>query len=200
MHEMYRTPESDILCQGDILDFEKLKPALVGHQDYVANQKHYVGFCVITQTCDLVRHRGVPFINIAVIRKLTDTFSKADVHSNKKHDATADLLHKIIDHNENKRGYFFLHPEPSAGITVECIVDLRVIISLYEEKHFEQIRTARTGALSEVYANKLGWMAGNLFSRVPTKDWDELGMKEPAKDHIKQLIETISNIEDTKLP
>jgi hypothetical protein len=200
MHEMYRTLESDILCQGDILDFEKLKPALKGHQDFVADQKHYVGFSVITQTCDLTEHRCVPFINIAVIRKLTETFSEIDLASKNKTRVTEDLLHKIIDHNENKRGYFFLHPEPLAGITEDCVVDLRVILSLYGKMHYKEVLDARVGSLSGVYANKLGWMAGHLFSRVPTKDWNELENEEPAKDHIQQLIGVISKNPEPKLP
>jgi hypothetical protein len=38
MHEMYRSPVGKNLRQGDILDFVMLKPALWGHQDFVARQ------------------------------------------------------------------------------------------------------------------------------------------------------------------
>src|SRR4051812_45139674 len=78
MHEMYKTPDPSSLNQGDIIDFELLKPALKGHQEYIADRKHFVGFCVLTQTCDLVQNPRVAFINLAVIRRVRETFSAKD--------------------------------------------------------------------------------------------------------------------------
>jgi hypothetical protein len=200
MHEMYKTPDASCLCQGDLIDFERVKPALEGHQDYIAQQKHFLGFCVLTQTCDLVQSPRVAFINLAVIRRLVDTFYDADVRTSRDRDRTAELIRQIINHLENKRGYFYLHREPLAGINEECVVDLRVMICLYTPLHYDQIFGARMGALSDVYANKLGWMAGHLFSRVPTKDWDELGMAEPSKARVNSWIEVFKDISKPELP
>jgi hypothetical protein len=205
MHPMYKKPEGPNLWQGDILDFVKLKPALEGHQDYIAQQKHFLGFCVITQTCDLIRDPAnkrdcASFINLAVIRRLLDPFCANDVRSNSVRDRTSELLRDIIKHNENKRGYFFLPSEPSAGIAEDSVVDLRVMVSLYAEFHYEQMLSARIGALNDVYANKLGWMVGQLFSRVPAPDWDEWGLGETAKKRVERFIDNIRERPEARLP
>ena len=80
MHPLYeRRQASADLCQGDLIQKDSLieTGALKGHQDYIAHREDFWGFSVITQTCDLVRDRRdrcVDFINLAVIRKITDVF------------------------------------------------------------------------------------------------------------------------------
>src|ERR1035438_7453718 len=73
MHPVYRVlkdSKSD-LCQGDIIDADRLKPALKGHQDYMAQRPDFRSFCVMTQTCDLVlNQKPAEYITLAVIRLL----------------------------------------------------------------------------------------------------------------------------------
>ena len=49
---------------------------------------------------------------------------------------------------------------------------LRVTFSL-RRQHYEVLTRARSGRLKSEYASKLGWLSGNLFSRVATPDWDD---------------------------
>jgi hypothetical protein len=169
MHRMYIPAEGDSLRQGDIIDREGLLPALRGHQDYIAWRKDFVGFCVVTQTCDLIADRSVEFIHLSVIRDLLRVFAVADTRPAAK-DRMRRLLRDVLGQEYNKRGFFYLHAESSAGIGETCVVDLRTMFCLHEQ-HYKEIRSARKLSMNDAVANKLGWMAGQLFSRVPTPDW-----------------------------
>jgi hypothetical protein len=214
MHPMYKIPEKGELnlLQGDIIGREELlkSGALTGHQDYIASRDDFSGFCVVTQSCDLVQneeeHRAsTEFICLAVVRKLVDVFSPSDLNGELKGE-TKRVLSSAINHNWNKRAYFYLYPEPSAGIAEDSVVDLRVMFSLYAPLHYKQIRDARRISLQDVYACMLGWMAGYLFSRIATPDWDDLRKRpdnrlENAKSS-KQYVEHLSamiNSSGTKL-
>jgi len=169
MHSMYRRlkgHEKLHLWQGDVIGRHRLikEGALTGHQDYLAARSDFPAFCVITQTCDLMANRRVDFITLAVIRDLKNIFSAYDATGNRKN-GTKSLLDKIINHRENK-GFFYLHVNPPLVGDGGAVVDLRTSFALHK-KHYQQILRARTLSLVEAFANKLGWMAGNLLSRIP---------------------------------
>jgi hypothetical protein len=215
---MYKDPrklpprERKWLRQGDIIERDRLiqSGALSGHQEYIKqNPEFFCGFCVLTQTCDLVRETEqdvvgtnrkprtpVEFIALAMIRRLVDVFNETDARGDARHD-TRSLLKTIVNHNYNKRAYFFLHQDPVAGIGEDWIVDLRTCFSLVSEYHYDQIREARLVCLDDVYANKLGWMAGHIFSRVATKEWQDLEMEFEMKtesDYISSVLDRISKV------
>jgi hypothetical protein len=50
---------------------------------------------------------------------------------------------------------------------------LRVAISVKSFEHYESLIKARVGRLSKEFQPKLGWMVGNLYSRVGVRDWKE---------------------------
>jgi hypothetical protein len=52
------------------------------------------------------------------------------------------------------------------------VVLLRVSIALRRE-HYQMLQQCRCGRLGAEYAAKLGWLTGNLYSRVATPDWEE---------------------------
>lgn len=188
MHPMYRRlkpNEKSHLWQGDLIHREMLVKtgALAGHQDYMAARSDFPAFCVITQTCDLMPKRRVDFITLAVVRKLKSIFSQSDATGDRKN-STYSLLEKIINHRENK-GFFYLHPIPPLIIENGAVVDLRTSFALHSRQHYEQIRGCRKASLAEVFAHKLGWMAGYLFSRVPNKEWDQFEPSNESKEFVK---------------
>jgi hypothetical protein len=198
MHPMYKKQDGTDLWQGDIIDREALvrHGALRGHQDYIESRGDFVAFCVVTQTCDLVRERDrcVDFICLAVIRRLVDVFS-AEAATGGRRSKTRSSLEKIINHRENKEGYFYLHAEPGVIDADGAVVDLRTTFSLYAKKHYDQIYRSRVLSLDDVYANKLGWMAGHLFSRVPNLEWDDLKQEggETAEQYVGRMLDEIKN-------
>ena len=108
MHPMYQMPQvkGPELYQGDIIDRKELirQDALRGHQDYMASRDDFSGFCVLTQSCDLVRNRCADFITLAVIRRIADVFD-----ASAKDSSTKERLLRLINHSEDKLGYFYLH-------------------------------------------------------------------------------------------
>jgi Domain of unknown function (DUF4926) len=173
------------LRQGDILDRGRLirQGTLRGHQDYIATRTDFLGFCVVTQTCDLVYNRCIDFIHLAVIRRIADVIPSED--------ATQQELKKLINHRSDpKDGYFYLHREARVGLNEDAIVDLRTMFSLHR-KHYRQLLRARTISLNDIYACKLGWTAAYLFSRVALPEWNE--HEERTGESEKAVIERLKS-------
>jgi hypothetical protein len=194
MHPMYRAPTAGAnLCQGDIISSEHLTRigALAGHMDYIASRKDFKAFCILTQTCDLVPGQCADFITLAVVRIMTNVFSKEAVASQRGKDRVANILRGVLEHRQNSRDYFYLYPELSAGLEEDSVVDLRVMFALHN-KHYSQISEARRMSMHELYAANLGWMTGNIFSRIAMPVWSQLQLGEQKDDRIKALLEGIA--------
>jgi hypothetical protein len=196
---MYQMPQDKgpELYQGDIINRAELirLGALRGHQDYMASRDDFCGFCIVTQSCDLVYGRTADFITLAVIRQIADVFD-----ARAKEQSTRDKLCRLINHSEDKLGYFYLHREPAIGIDEGAVVDLRVMFSLHSALHYDQLLSAKRMSLTDVYANKLGWMAGYLFSRVPLREWQELKLSETEGEVATRLLKSINERGGPKLP
>jgi hypothetical protein len=205
MHWTYANDlnSDDDLYQGDILDttqelldlFQKVYP-------YFTNSR-YRGFLVLTHSCDLVRRQeeknrcSATHICLCVIRSLPDVISDSldktfgylapGVYNQRMKKAVEMLLERIVNQNENSLGLFYLHPDADAGITVPSVAMLRVTISFRANEHYETIRKSRIGRLSKEFQPKLGWIAGNIYSRVGVKDWKEESKEEEARI-IKEIL------------
>ena len=179
------TPDSD-LQQGDILEFtDNIRDLCKQIHPYFDNDK-FLGFMVITQSCDLVRRKknncNAHYINLAVMRSLEDILptlldsvcvSLAPcVYSDESKDEANKLLSRIFNQNEQALGLFYLHPDEQAGVAVPSVVLLRVSVS-FRAEHYKTFERARRGRLKPEFKSKLGWLTGNLFSRIGTTDWSE---------------------------
>ena len=177
-------PDAD-LAQGDILlPTDELERLFARVHPHFCDQK-YVGFMVLTQTCDLVRRKdncSARYINVGVIRQL-DTllpsllgtvckqiadgfFLKDSMLEGKK------LLSRIFNQNEQSLGLFYLHPDADVGIGKSSVALLRVSVA-FRVEHYQCLVEARRGRLRPEFGNKLGWLVGNIFSRVGTPDWSD---------------------------
>lgn len=181
----------DDLQQGDILlPTEDIRRMLEDVHPHFLDSK-YNAFLVLTQTCDLVRRNGAKpktrYINLAVVRPLQDILcslldkvcTKVKISGNfaeglytlESRDNAEMLLKRILDQNEQSMGLFYLHPDANVKIAVESVALLQVSIAVRTEEHYEKLINAREGRLSVEFQSKLGWLVGNLFSRVATQDW-----------------------------
>ena len=147
-----------------------------------------LGFLVVSQCCDLVRRAGHPckanHIAIVEVRELEsilqDLFESvctkvcAGVFIQESKVEAQQLLRRILNQNEQALGLFYLHPceEGTGFLTVESVALLRAAISL-PRSHYQVLLEARRGRLDPQFRNKLGWLVGNLYSRVGTPDWSE---------------------------
>jgi hypothetical protein len=197
MHWTYRrAPSRSNLEQGDILLPTRRLGRLFRRVHPHFDDPKYLGYVVTTQTCDLVR-RGksrtcdAQYISVAVIKPLDqvlfdllDEVCKPIVRGAYRaadREKAKDLLRRIFNQNEWKLGLFYLHAdadlvtkarrsEPSGfGDNGVCL--LRVSVALMR-KHYDVLKAARCGRLRAEFADKLGWMVGNLYSRVATPDWE----------------------------
>lgn len=181
--------ESADLFQGDILTpTEELGELFRTVHPHFCDNK-YLGFVVTTQTCDLVRRKGVcdtQYINVAAVRSLSGVLGKcldscctpvkSGVYIDRDRNRANDLLSRVINQNEWKLGLFYLYPDGAVGIGEDAVALLRVSVA-FLARHYDIMCRARRGRLTPEFANKLGWLLGNLYSRVGTRDWPsaELG-------------------------
>lgn len=190
--------DSDDLYQGDILETTgSIQSILEDVHPHFLNAK-YTGFLVLTQTCDLVRRGSADcksrYINLAVIRPLEDVLwnfldkicervkisdkvvegfylseSKSKAHQ---------LFERIINQNEQALGVFYLHPDGAVKIAEHSVALLQVSIALRAQEHYDTLIDARCGRLADPFRDKLGWLIGNLYSRVATEDMSIEKQKE----------------------
>jgi hypothetical protein len=176
---------ADDLYQGDLLIRTPALDAVLTEVHAYFRDPKFVAFVIITQTCDLVQ-RGrdckAEHINIAVVRELEpilpDIVGKIagtgvpGLYRRSARLFAIELLNRIINQNELARGIFYLHPDGDVGIATPSVAMLRISIALRRE-HYPVLRDARRGRLEAEFRNKLGWLCGNLFSRIATPDWNE---------------------------
>lgn len=161
----------------------------------------YLGFIVLTQTCDLVRSGGrkpKPHISLAVIRSLRSVLpellgtvcrkqlgeSYFDLRERGK---CRDLVERVVNQNEERIGLFYLYPDSGCGIGDHAVAFLRVSVA-FRVEHYDALVEARKGRLTHEFEARLGWLAGNLFSRVAVRDWTE---SKTAHTECKRFIASI---------
>jgi hypothetical protein len=194
-------PEDD-LAQGDILvPTSELRAVFEQVHSHFLDSK-YTGFFVTTQSCDLVRRRrgcSTRYLTIAVVRQLDDVLHDLLAHicgavaegvylQEAKGEATR-FLQRLFNQNEQSLGLFYLHKDADAGIAVPSVALLRVGVTLRVE-HYQILVQARRGRLGPEFTAKLGWLVGNLFSRVGTPDWSKSPESEKQfKSLIKETLD-----------
>lgn len=185
------------LAQGDIIEpTPELHEVLRSVHPHFLNAK-YVSFMVLSQSCDLVRrqgYRGQP-INLCVVRELRavaktllDLYCGTGIPGVFRTDTLTNgrqFLQRIINQNEQAVGLFYLHPDADAGIATPSVAMLRIAIALHTD-HYETLQRARHGRLRPEFQAKLGWLIGNLYSRVGTEDWTE---SEDRRNEQKRIID-----------
>ncbi|HZO80565.1 MAG TPA: hypothetical protein VFB33_02635 [Candidatus Binataceae bacterium] len=182
-HFTYRLPNSTDLEQGDLLSKEGLSQILaIVHPHYLGDE--YTHFLVLTQSCDLVRRAGkckTRYITLAAVRpveivlqreveKYQDEFAKKGmVCSRNKRQLLENFLERLLNNNEPE--YFFLRKEDAVGLHDDSCAFLRLSISIRAYQHYDSCLTARVVSLTPQFQAKLGWLVGNMYSRIGTEDW-----------------------------
>lgn len=191
------------LEQGDILQpTQALRDVFTRVHPHFRDPK-YLGFLIATQSCDLVRRRAeapkASYVTLAAIRPLAQVAPKllsqivepaaTSVFPTSRKLAAKQLLHRLLNQNEQSIGLFFLHPDVEAGIAEPAAAFLRVTVSLRAE-HYDTLRAARVGRLNPEFRAKLGWLIGNLYVRPATTDWEDV---PGGKDALDALVEQYVN-------
>ncbi len=203
MHWTYAEPNSKDLNQGDILiPNDALYAVLRKVHNWFIDPK-YLGFLVISQSCDLVRRDGVdckaPYITIAAIRPLRQVLLRllsqqiasagGRFFNTAQKGKAVEFLNRLINQNESGSGLFYLHRDADVQLAEDAVAFLRVSIALRSDEHYASLLSARTGSLNPEFVSKLGWLCGNLYSRVGVQDWNETDDRQTqAKKIVGELL------------
>ena len=178
------------LTQGDVIARTDEVVGKIGqaHQ-YYADAPDYTHFVVLTQSCDLVKRQGrfkAPYITVAAAKPLRGAIEKffehqsrnvkgADFsfHSSSLMGKAKQLLERHINNTEPER--FFLPKSGHPNIPEDLVVFLRLTIALRQE-HYDALAVAKIAELADVFRAKLGWLKGNIYSRVAVPDLEDRGL------------------------
>jgi hypothetical protein len=179
--------KKDQLSQGDLLvKTSALVEVLTAAHQYYAQSETYTHFVVITQSCDLVRRGGdcnAPYITIAAAKRLDvvmQEYLSTEARNIKQSDFAyypksrlqkhRDLLERYLNNTESE--YFFLPQSGCEDLDGDLVVILRLSIAL-RKSHYDVLCGAKIAELEDVFQAKLGWLKGNIYSRVATPDVEE---------------------------
>jgi len=205
MHFTYSEPDPKKLKQGDILKKTPELLALIKEVHPHYSREDYLYFQVLTQSCDLVPRNGETksrYITLAAVRsmdlvvqraieKFADktVFQGKTVCSTKHKRSLTDLFNKLLNNNDTH--HFFLQAAPEFGLDVDCCTQLHLSISIRAYEHFDVCLNAKILELRDNFTAKLGWLVGNLYSRVGTEDYVPGAIPDPKsfEQHVEQRIE-----------
>jgi hypothetical protein len=95
--------------------------------------------------------------------------------------------------NNNEPGYFYLHSDLELEIADPVVAFLALSISIKSGDHYNTCSQARIAQLHGPFQAKLGWLVGNLYSRVGTQDWvpGAYTSKEQFDEHLDTIVQEL---------
>ena len=188
------------VCQGDVLlKTDALSRILESVHPYFLNDE-YKYFMVLSQSCDLVRRNGknckTPYITLAAVREYNDFVQRALIANKMAENYNGLLLvddkskmrvMQLIEriYNNTEPDYFFLYKEEALDFPDSMVCYLKVSIALKSELHYQECLDAKRLELSDEFKAKLGWLVGNMYSRVGTTDWESIMSAENRRQMIE---------------
>ncbi len=187
MHYTYDSPDRTSLCQGDLIrrsdHVDKLLQEVHPHYHRAGDYKF---LAIITQSCDLIRRDGercgTRYISLAAVRPLSSVLRreiedlqytaferKFGFCDKSRQEKFVHLLERLLNNNESR--YFYYHREPNFGFEEDCCAFLQLSIAVKASLHYETLVEAKVLQLKEAFQHKLGYLVGNMYSRVGTEDW-----------------------------
>jgi hypothetical protein len=175
------------LRQGDLLlKDSSLADVLRPAHSYYADAPDYSHFMVLTQSCDLVRRSRLPkatYITLAAVRPFTGLLEKqlvayrfrdlglvVEVCDRSKGLLAQQFLERMLHNTEP--GFFFFRKDSHQALSEDLCVFLTLSVALRVD-HYEECLRSKIAQLQDIFAAKVGWSVGNLYSRVGTPDIEE---------------------------
>lgn len=202
-HFTYQPPDLSRLLQGDILKKTKeLEVLLEKIHPWCKNNYKYL--MILTQSCDLELRgpHNIPkakYITLSLIRPLSEAINKelnelqvseidkkGNFVSESKKDRLAQFLEGLINNNDSD--YFFLFKDIGVGLAENYVAFLRLSIPIQSSLHYKDCLDAKVAQLDENFRSKLGWLVGNLYARVATKDWNPEELKKIIEDLLQSSV------------
>src|SRR6266853_207820 len=191
------------LRQGDVLKrTDAVNQLLQTVHPYYLQQPDYRFLQVLTQSCDLERRNGqcvTRYITLAAVRPLSlvlqrEIDEKRDELEREARVADAGYRQNVQHFverllNNNDARYFYLHEQPEMGLAESHCTFLHLSIAVRASEHYDTCLAAKMLQLRSDFQAKLGWLVGNLYSRVGTDDW--VPTEETTaefKEHVARLV------------
>jgi hypothetical protein len=186
MHFTYDHPETTCLRQGDVLRRTEGVDSILAqvHPHYHQNAANRF-LIVLTQSCDLERRAGqsckARYITIAAVRLASLAIEREIDNHRTALEARARVakqshrfqVERFVEHllNNNEPAYFYLHEDITAGLDEPQCAFLRLSIPIKARLHYETCLAAKLLQLKPEFQAKLGWLVGDMYSRIGTADW-----------------------------
>lgn len=197
------------LMQGDVLartpELNEVLRTVHPHFQDAKNQF----FLVLTQSCDLVlrgEHCKTPYISLAPVRSLdlvierqlaqlpsADVKAELLVLGDKAKTKASEFLNRLLNNNESS--YFYLDSEDTP-LNTDSVAFLKLSIAVKSDLHFGTCSKAKILQLESTFQAKLGWLVGQMYSRVGTTDWESAKLSKKISQVLK---EAAIWIEDSKV-
>ena len=188
IHFTYKLKAGKDLEQGDILEKnEEIKKVLEKvHPHYL--KKDYSHLMVVSQSCDLVIRNenkcNTPYITLVAVRPIetalermllkhqkSELCRKGNICSTRHKGKIAEFILSLL--NNNNKEYFYLHEEPFFGFLNNSCAFLKLPISIRAADHYDKCKQARVITLRDEFKAKLGYLLGDIYARIATRDWDK---------------------------
>ena len=153
--------------------------------------KQYKYFMVLSQSCDLVRRNGkkckdyTEFLKKVLLNgKYAEEVKGLLLMDEKNRDRAYQLVERVYNNTEPE--YFFFYKEEALDFQESMVAYLKVSIALKSDEHYEKCLKAKKMELSDEFKAKLGWLVGNMYSRVGTTDWDSIMSTKTKRNMLDQ--------------
>ena len=200
-HYVYERPDQRSLYQGDILKkTSELSDIIRGVYPYFVDKEDYKFYMILSQTCDIFSRNGEiksPYIEICVVRPLrsvlereakkyqTSWQTEMKVIGENNSIAFGMFIQRLIDNNE--KNYFYLHEEQLYEFPGNHCAFLPVSVTL-KSTHYQACLNAKILQLKGEFQAKLGYILGNLYSRIGTSEWNDFNPTNKADKMASSLI------------
>jgi len=201
-HFTYANPEGD-LQQGDVISRRDIPSDIVTefHGSFPDASQYFV---ILTQSCDLVRRPRpkAEFVSLAPTIPLSEILeervaesqksslsARANVCASNHRSKFQDFLSKLFNNNDPQ--YFYLHEELGLELLSPQCVLIRCSWAVSTEKYYSTLLQARKLALNEEFRAKLGWLVGNIYSRVATQDWPAEQVRKLGNMHLDGICQWV---------
>lgn len=203
----------DVLEQGDLIErTPEIEKLLNLYHPYYASHKDNNFFVVLTQSCDLVRRSGTfnaRYLSIAPVRPLRSVLKrefeeklenvgdgKQAYASHRVKNLLEQFLQRLI--NNNEAPFFYFEERQEFGVFSDMCAMLALSISIKPE-HYDTLLSAKKIGITDVFQAKLGWLVGQMYSRVGTPDFERSKVTEKTRDYLDGIAVWVDDVETKQL-
>jgi hypothetical protein len=196
-----KNPPTGELEQGDLLQPDAALQALIQtyHQYYAQHQENKL-YVVLTQSCDLVFRDGAckaQYISIAPVRPLRTVinyhfekkFVRPDVGDPLAPMTVKQEIERFLERllNNNEPGHFYFHQLPEEKTLIQPMCAMLGLPISFRAEHYATILKARVRGVNTIFQAKLGWLLGQMYSRVASPELDLKELRHEVNEITKSL-------------